>query len=72
MKRRIICFLMTFVLALQIVPTQVSAKSKIKLNKSSIALSVGKSYKLKIKGTKKRSNGKVATKRSQLSQEKVL
>lgn len=66
MRKKILCFLMTFALALQIVPTQVSAKSKIKLNKSSIALSVGKSYKLKIKGTRKKvkwksSNKKIAT-----------
>lgn len=54
MRKRILCFLMTFALALQIVPTQVSAKSKIKLNKTYITLPKNKTYTLKVKGTKRK------------------
>ena len=54
MKRRILCILMTFALALQVVPAQVSAKSKIKLNKTYITLQKNKTFTLKIKGTKKK------------------
>lgn len=54
MKKRILCILMTLVLAYSIVPVQVNAKSKIKLNKTFITLQKNKTFSLKIKGSKKK------------------
>lgn len=66
MKRKLLCVLLTFTLLFPFAPIQVNAKSKIKLNKTSIAINKGRSYKLKLKGTKRKvkwrsSNKKIAT-----------
>lgn len=54
MKKRILCILMTLVLAHSVVPVQVNAKSKIKINKTFITLQKNKTFTLKIKGSKKK------------------
>lgn len=54
MKRRILCILMMFALTLPVIPTQVSAKSNIKLNKTYITLPRNKTFSLKLKGSKKK------------------
>lgn len=64
MKKKLICLFLAFTMMFSTVT--VSAKSKVKLNKSSITIIKGKTYKLKIKGTKKKAkwsskNKKIAT-----------
>ena len=64
MKKKILCMLLAFTLLLPVVP--VSAKARPKLNKTSVAISKGKTYKLKLKNNKKKvkwssSNKKIAT-----------
>lgn len=47
MKRKILCILMMFALALPVISVQASSRPKLKLNKSKITIIKGVSYKLK-------------------------
>lgn len=62
--KRLLCLFLSMILLFSTAP--VSAKSKIRLNKTSVSIQKGKTYKLKVKGTKKKvkwsvKNKKIAT-----------
>lgn len=65
-KKKIISFLLFFVLCCSFIPINAEAAAKVKINKTKVTINVGKTTKLKITGTRKKvkwtsGNKKVAT-----------
>lgn len=65
-SKKVLTIVLAFIMVLSLVPIQVDAAKKVKLNKSKLSLNVGKSYTLKLKNNKRKvkwssSKKKIAT-----------